>query len=68
MEKNRLEATSGFLFRDFNSLQDYTMVLDYATELGWVMWSSKQKRMFFCREEGKGTVIDFIKRKIINRS
>jgi transcription initiation factor TFIIH subunit 4 len=65
MEKNRLEATPGYLFRDFNTAQDFQMVLDYASELGWVMWSNKQKRMFFCRDEGKGTVIEFIRRKIV---
>jgi len=65
MEKNRLEATPGYLFRDFNTMQDFQMVLDYASELGWVMWSNKQKRMFFCRDEGKGTVIEFIRRKIV---
>jgi transcription initiation factor TFIIH subunit 4 len=65
MEKNRLEATPGYLFRDFNSVQDFTLVLDYASELGWVVWTNKQKRMFFCRDEGTDTVIDYIKRKIV---
>jgi transcription initiation factor TFIIH subunit 4 len=67
-EKNRLEATTGYLFRDFNSVQDYTMVVDYASELGWVIWSNKQKGMFFCRDEGKGTVIEFVDRKITKSS
>ena len=65
MEKNRLEATPGYLFRDFTTVQDYQMVLDYANELGWVIWSNKQKRMFFCRDEGTGTIVEFIKRKIV---
>jgi transcription initiation factor TFIIH subunit 4 len=65
MEKNRLEATAGYLFRDFNIVQDFDMAVEYTTELGWVMWSNRQKRMFFCREEGKGTVIEFIKRKVV---
>jgi len=65
MEKNRLEATPGYLFRDFSSLQDYQMAVDYANELGWMVWSSKTKRMFFCREEGKGSLVEFIKRKIV---
>lgn len=68
MEKNRLEATPGWLFRDFNTLQDYLMVCGYAKELGWVVWESAPKRMFFCRDEGKTTVIEFIKRKIISSS
>jgi len=65
MEKNRLEATLGWLFRDFNTVQEYNMVLEYAQELGWVMWHRPDKRMFFCRAEGKGQVIDFINRKIL---
>jgi hypothetical protein len=40
-------------------------VMDYANELGWVMWYKDDRRMFFCRDEGKGTVIEFIKRKIV---
>jgi transcription initiation factor TFIIH subunit 4 len=65
MEKNRLEAIPGYLFKEFNTVQDYEMVVEYANELGWVMWQNKQKRMFFCRDEGKGTVIEFIQRKIV---
>jgi hypothetical protein len=65
MEKNRLEATAGWLFKDFVTIQDYNTVCDYANELGWVMWKSPQKRMFFCRDEGKATMIDFINRKIL---
>lgn len=65
MEKNRLESTAGYLFRDFNTTQDYLMVVKYADELGWVVWKDDLRRMFFCRDEGKGTVIEFVKRKIV---
>jgi transcription initiation factor TFIIH subunit 4 len=65
MEKNRLESTLGWLFRDFNTMQEFTMVLEYAQTLGWVMWHRTDKRMFFCRAEGKGQVIEFINRKIL---
>jgi transcription initiation factor TFIIH subunit 4 len=65
MEKNRLESTAGYLFRDFNSLQDYMMVVKYADELGWMVWSNDIKRMFFCREEGMKTVTDFVKRNLV---
>lgn len=67
MEKNRLEATAGYLFRDFNSAQDFKMALDYAKELGWAVWEDDNKRMFFCREEGKNTIIDYISRKIVRK-
>jgi transcription initiation factor TFIIH subunit 4 len=65
MEKNRLESTAGYLFRDFNSLQDYMVVVKYADELGWVVWRNEMKRMFFCREEGMKTVTDFVKRNLV---
>ena len=44
------------------------MVYEYAYELGWVVWKSESNRMFFCRDEGKPTVIEFIKRKIIQNT
>ena len=65
MEKNRLESTAGYLFRDFVTSQDYLMVVKYADELGWVVWRDDMKRMFFCREEGTPTIIEFVKRKIV---
>lgn len=65
MEKNRLEAIHGYLFKEFNTLQDYEMAVQYARELGWVMWEKKERRMFFCRDEGKDSVIQFIQRRVV---
>lgn len=41
------------------------MVVKYADELGWMVWSNDIKRMFFCREEGMKTVTDFVKRNLV---
>ena len=68
MEKNRLEATAGYLFMDFNTTQDFKMALEYAKELGWVLWESESKRMFFVRTEGKASVVEFITRKNVQKS
>ena len=65
MEKNRLEATAGYLFRDFNTMDDFRLAVDYARELGWVVWENESRRMFFCRAEGQAIVVDYIRRKIV---
>lgn len=47
LERDRLKATSGFLFKDFTSLQEYQAPCQYAAEIGVLVWKSDRKRMFF---------------------
>ncbi|CAI2180774.1 17644_t:CDS:10 [Funneliformis geosporum] len=52
IERNRLEATEGYLYKEFRNQGDYEMVLKYATNHGFVIWSNERKRMFSVTEEG----------------
>ncbi|KAJ5995270.1 hypothetical protein N7481_002247 [Penicillium waksmanii] len=47
LERDRLRATAGFLFKDFTSLTEYQAPCQYAAEIGVLVWKSDKKRMFF---------------------
>ena len=47
LENERMKATGGFLFKDFDSLQEYTALSGYADEIGVLVWKSDRKQMFF---------------------
>ncbi|KAJ5734266.1 General transcription and DNA repair factor IIH subunit TFB2 [Penicillium malachiteum] len=47
LERDRLRATPGFLFKDFNNAAEYEAPCRYAAEIGVLVWKSDNKRMFF---------------------
>ncbi|KAJ9264363.1 hypothetical protein DTO271D3_2095 [Paecilomyces variotii] len=47
LERDRIKATPGFLFKDFVSLSEYEAPCRYAEEIGVLVWKSDRKRMFF---------------------
>ncbi|KAL5356230.1 TFIIH basal transcription factor complex p52 subunit [Aspergillus floccosus] len=47
LERDRVKATAGFLFKDFASLAEYEDPCRYAEEIGVLVWKSNRKRMFF---------------------
>ncbi|KAL3475303.1 transcription factor Tfb2-domain-containing protein [Aspergillus californicus] len=47
LERDRVKATAGFLFKDFVSLAEYESPCRYAEEIGVLIWKSDRKRMFF---------------------
>ncbi|KAI9044222.1 TFIIH/NER complex subunit TFB2 [Aspergillus affinis] len=47
LERDRVKATPGFLFKDFVSLAEYESPCRYAEEIGVLVWKSDRKRMFF---------------------
>lgn len=63
MERNRLKATEGYLFRDFNSNSDFELALKYANELNVVVWEAPAKRVFFVNIQGSNMVADYIRKK-----
>ncbi|KAJ5090493.1 hypothetical protein N7532_009177 [Penicillium argentinense] len=59
LERDRLRATAGFLFKDFTSLAEYQAPCQYAEEIGVLVWKSDKKRMFFVT--GHEQVVAFLK-------
>ena len=47
LERDRVKATPGFLFKDFVSLAEYEAPCRYADEIGVLVWKSDRRRMFF---------------------
>ncbi|PGH11439.1 hypothetical protein AJ80_07118 [Polytolypa hystricis UAMH7299] len=47
LERDRIKATPGFLFKDFTSLAEFEAPCRYAEEVGVLVWKSEKKRMFF---------------------
>lgn len=47
LERDRVRATAGFLFKDFNNSAEYEAPCRYAAEIGVLVWKSDKKRMFF---------------------
>ncbi|BCR87084.1 TFIIH/NER complex subunit TFB2 [Aspergillus chevalieri] len=47
LERDRVKATAGFLFKDFVSFAEYESPCRYAEDIGVLTWKSDRKRMFF---------------------
>jgi transcription initiation factor TFIIH subunit 4 len=47
IENERMKATPGFLFRDFENQKEYEGCSRYADEIGVLIWKNDAKRMFF---------------------
>ena len=65
LEKNRVTEDEGYLYEDFRTQSDYDLVINYAKQLGVVLWEAPgQARKFFVTMEGHLMVRDFIKRRM----
>lgn len=47
LEGDRMKATPGFLFKEFNTQADYDAPCKYAEEIGVLAWKHDTRRMFF---------------------
>ncbi|KAK6582433.1 hypothetical protein PZA11_004841 [Diplocarpon coronariae] len=47
IENERMKATAGFLFKDFESQTEYLACVKYADENGVLVWKNDMKRFFF---------------------
>jgi len=62
-EKNRVQITEGYLWKEFTAASDYELVVTQARLLECVIWDSPTSRMFFVTPEGHASCRDFVKRK-----
>lgn len=67
LEKNRLKATTGYLFRDFNRVEEFDEAMKYAKDIGVLVYDNLAKRCFFVSIEGVSLLTAFIKRKAEER-
>ena len=47
LEGDRMKATPGFLFKEFNTQADYEAPCRYAEEIGVLVWKQDTQRKFF---------------------
>ncbi|KAF9355166.1 RNA polymerase II transcription factor B 52 kDa subunit [Mortierella sp. AD094] len=66
IEKNRLRPTASWLYSQFSRQQDFESTLEYASQLGVVLWSDQRKRLVCVSSEGHQAVGNYV-RKLINR-
>ncbi|KAI0032545.1 transcription factor Tfb2 [Vararia minispora EC-137] len=66
LERERVKSDSGYLYQDFQSLGDYTTLVDYARQMGILLWESPAKRCFFIREDGHNVMKQFIERRKVS--
>ncbi|KAJ3215840.1 RNA polymerase II transcription factor B 52 kDa subunit [Dinochytrium kinnereticum] len=52
MERNRVRISTGFLYQDFKDTKDYKDLSNYGKDLGYVLWSSDERKMFVVSSEG----------------
>lgn len=63
IENERMKATPGFLFKDFESQKEYDGCVKYADEIGVLKWKSDARKMFFVTRVEQ--LRDYIKSKKI---
>ncbi|KAI5291501.1 RNA polymerase II transcription factor B 52 kDa subunit [Ascosphaera aggregata] len=59
LERDRIRATSGFLFKDFATAAEFEAPCRYAEEIGILVWKSDKNRMFFVTKIEP--IVNFIK-------
>lgn len=47
LENERMRTNAGFLFKDFESTEEYAALSRYAEEIGVLMWKNDKRQLFF---------------------
>ncbi|KAF5327195.1 hypothetical protein D9619_004975 [Psilocybe cf. subviscida] len=68
LERNRLKSQEGYLYTAFASQADYEFLVNYANQLGVVIWENAAKRCFFGSMEGHANIKAFIEKKTMGGS
>ncbi|KPV73961.1 uncharacterized protein RHOBADRAFT_54544 [Rhodotorula graminis WP1] len=63
-ERRRIQTTDGFLYDDFSSTHDYELVVNYAREIGAIVFDEPRMRKVFVTADGHLQVREFIKRRM----
>ncbi|KAF2965480.1 hypothetical protein GQX73_g8092 [Xylaria multiplex] len=67
LDTERMLATSGFLFQDFDDYKEYNEICNFADDIGVVSWRNDRKGMFFASKVDQ--IKDFMRtRKKANES
>lgn len=67
LELDRIQATRGYLYKDFANDFEFEKLSDYGEEIGVILWKDKEHRKFFVTIDGNTQLIEYAK-KILRRS
>ncbi|KAJ3565770.1 hypothetical protein NPX13_g7374 [Xylaria arbuscula] len=59
LDTERMLATSGYLFKDFDDYKEYNEICNFADDIGVVVWRNDRKGMFFASKVDQ--IKDFMK-------
>lgn len=59
LENERMQTTSGFLFKDFDDVAEYEACAKFADEIGVLVWRGDKRGMFFASKHEQ--IRDFLK-------
>jgi len=65
IEKNRLRPSPGWLYSQFNRQLDFESTLQYASELGVVLWSNQKRRLLCITADGHQAVGAYVRKLIL---
>jgi transcription initiation factor TFIIH subunit 4 len=63
-ETNRVQPEEGGMLSGFSSGADFTLVREYAEQMGVLMWHNVDLRKMFVSANGIQPILDFIKRRV----
>ncbi|GMM37743.1 TFIIH/NER complex subunit [Saccharomycopsis crataegensis] len=63
LELDRIQAFGGYLFKDFKGEVEYKGLLNYAEEIGVLLYKDNANRKFFVTDEGRQQLIDYASRR-----
>jgi transcription initiation factor TFIIH subunit 4 len=67
MERNRLEFSTGFLYRDFTDDEEFDQAVQYASTLNGLTWQESSKRLMVVSPEAHDQVKMFVKDLLAER-
>jgi len=59
-EKNRVQMTDGYLWKEFTTQSDYDLVVNHARALDFLIWENPVSRMFFVTAAGHESCKDLV--------
>lgn len=62
LELDRFRQAPGFLFRDFASSKEYSAAMQFAQDVGALLWKNDRSRMFFVEQRSIKDITDYINR------
>jgi len=62
LELDRFRQAPGFLFRDFVSAAQYAAAVQFAQDVGALLWNNERARMFFVDDRSGRVVSEFVNR------